>query len=146
MRNITPSRRIHLNWAALLLATAMVTAFVHALWTALSGGGPTGGQRDEARLIAISNVLMSGAIIAAVLIGDILRFGQPNRASLIALATCLLALGTGSAVFAIGLLLDPDHAARLAVMIVAGPVIGIACGCGAMLCLKRAFPEDTRRQ
>ena len=145
MRHIAPSRRIYLNWAALLIAIVLVAPFVHALWSALHGDGALGGLGDEARLNAVGNVLMFGAIIAAVLIDDMLRFAQPNRACLVALAACLLALGTGCAVLAIGLLIDPDRGARLAIMIVAGPIIAIACGCGAMLCLKRAFPEDTLR-
>jgi hypothetical protein len=145
MRHITPSRRIHLNWSALLIATVLVVPFARALWNALHGIGAMDRQSDAARLTANGDVLIFGAIIAAVLIGDILRFGRPNRAFLLALAACLMVLGTGSAVFAAGLLLDPDRASGLGTMTIAGPILAIACGSGARLCLKRAFPEDTRR-
>jgi H+/Cl- antiporter ClcA len=90
-------------------------------------------------------VLLFGAPIAAILIGDSLRFGRPTRAFLLALAACLAAVGTASAVFAIGLQFDPAHARQLGTLAVAGPCLTLACGFGARLCLKKAFPDDSGR-
>jgi hypothetical protein len=73
-----------LNWTALLAAILLVAPFVRALWQATQAG-------ETAWLPANSDVLLFGAVVAAVLIGD----------SLLALATCLAAIGIGSAVFAV---------------------------------------------
>ena len=36
-------------------------------------------------------------------------------------------------------------APQLGSLTVAGPLLALACGCGARLCLKKAFPEDISR-
>jgi hypothetical protein len=127
-----------LNWTALLIAILMVAPFVRALWRVLQADAATG-------LAANGDLLLSGALIAAVLIGDSLRFGRPTRAFLIALAACLAAIGIGSAVFAVGLQFQFAQARALGALTIAGPLLALACGFGARLCLLRAFPDDRRK-
>src|SRR5262249_47671151 len=69
-----------LNWTALLTAILLVAPFVRALWQMLQAGETTW-------LPANGDALLFGAVIAAVLIGDSLRFGRPSRAFLLILAT-----------------------------------------------------------
>ena len=127
-----------LNWTALLAAILLVAPFVRALWLALQAA-------EAAWLPANGDVLLSGALIAAVLIGDSLRFGRPTRAFLLTLAACLMMVGTGCAVFAIGLQMDNAAARRLDGFAVAGPLLALACAYGTRLCLKRAFPDEISR-
>ena len=87
------------NWNALLASILLVAPFLRALWQAMQAA-------DGTWLPANGDLLLFGAVIAAVLIGDSLRHGRPTRAFLLALAACLAAIGTGSAVFAIGLQFD----------------------------------------
>lgn len=126
------------NGAARSTTILLVGPFVRALWQAMHAD-------DAARLAADGDVPLFGAIVAAVLIGDSLRFGRPTRAFLLTLAACLAAVGTGSAVFAIGLQFDIEEARQLGSLTIAGPLLALACAYGARLCLKRAFPEETRR-
>jgi len=126
------------NWTALLTAILLVAPFMRALWQVLCAD-------DSAELAANGDMLLFGAVIAAVLIGDSLRFGRPTRAFLLTLAACLAAIGTASAVFAIGVQFDAEEARRLGSLTVAGPLLALACAGGARLCLKKAFPEDARR-
>ena len=126
------------NWIALLTAVLLVAPFVRALWQAMQADAGAG-------FAANGDVLLFGAIIAAVLIGDSLRFGRPPRSFLLVLATCLAAIGTASAVFAIGLQFDASLARHLGSLTVAGPFLALACAYGARLCLKRAFPDEIRR-
>jgi len=64
-------------------------------------------QAGEATwLPANSDVLLFGAIIGCVLIGDSLPLRRPARSFLLVLAACLAAIGTASAVFAIGVQFD----------------------------------------
>jgi hypothetical protein len=126
------------NWVALLTAVLLVAPFVRALWLAMQA-------TDGTWLAANGDLLLFGAVIAAVLIGDSLRGGRPTRAFLLALAACLAAVGIGSAVFAIGLQFELEQARQLGNLTIAGPLLALACAFGARLCLKRAFPEDTRR-
>jgi peptidoglycan/LPS O-acetylase OafA/YrhL len=125
------------NWIALLTAILLVAPFVRALWQVL--------QADDTGLAANGDVLLFGAVIAAVLIGDSLRFGRPTRAFLLTLAGCLAAIGTGSAVFAIGVQFDVEEARQLGSLTIAGPLLALACAGGARLCLKKAFPDDIGR-
>jgi hypothetical protein len=127
-----------LNWTALLSAILLVAPFVRALWQVLQAGETTW-------LPANGDLLLFGAVIAAVLIGDSLRFGRPKRAFLLALAACLAAIGIGSAVFAVGVQFDIRQARALSDLAVAGLILACACAFGARLCLVRAFPEDPRR-
>jgi hypothetical protein len=127
-----------LNWTALLTAMLLVAPFVRALWQALQAGETTW-------LPANGDVLLFGAVIAAVLIGDSLRFGRPTRAFLLTLAACLAAIGIGSAVFAVGVQFDIRQARVLGDLTVAGPLLACACAFGARLCLQKAFPENPRR-
>lgn len=126
------------NWIALLASILLVAPFLRALWLAMQAA-------DGTWLPANGDLLLSGAVIAAVLIGDSLRHGRPTRRFLLALAACLAAIGTGSAVFAIGVQFDVAEARELASLTVAGPLLALACAFGARLCLRRAFPEDSRR-
>jgi peptidoglycan/LPS O-acetylase OafA/YrhL len=126
------------NWTALLSAILLVAPFVRALWQAMQA-------TDGTWLRANGDLLLFGAIIGAVLIGDSLRGGRPTRAFLLALAACLAAIGTGSAVFAIGVQFDVAEAREIGSLTVAGPLLALACAFGARLCLKRAFPQDIRR-
>jgi len=126
------------NWTALLTAILLVAPFLRALWQAMQAA-------DGTWLSANGDLLLFGAIIAAVLIGDSLRFGRPTRTFLLTLTACLAAVGLGSAVFAIGLQFDLAHARQLGSLTVAGPLLALACGCGARLCLKKAFPDDISR-
>jgi len=126
------------NWVALLTAVLLVAPFVRALWQVIQGAG-------RPWLVANGDLLLFGAIIAAVLIGDCLRGGRPTRAFLLALAACLAAVGTGSAVFTIGVQFDVAEARELGSLTVTGPCLALACAFGARLCLKRAFPDDTSR-
>ena len=126
------------NWTALLTAVLLVAPFVRALWQVMQAGEATW-------LPANGDVLLFGAVIACVLIGDSLRFGQPPRSFLLVLAACLATIGTASAVFAIGVQFDAAQARQLGTLAVAGPLLTLACGFGARLCLKRAFPDDVSR-
>jgi hypothetical protein len=126
------------NWKALLASILLVAPFLRALWQAMQAS-------DGTWLTANGDVLLFGAIIAAVLIGDNLRFGRPARSFLLILAACLAAIGTASAVFAIGVQFDAAQARQLGSLTAAGPLLTLACGFGARLCLKRAFPEDVSR-
>lgn len=126
------------NWIALLTAVLLVAPFLRALWQAMQAA-------DATWLAANGDLLLFGAIIAAVLIGDSLRFGRPTRAFLLTLATCLVAVGIGSAVFAVGLQFELGQARQLDSLTIAGPLLALACGCGARLCLKKAFPDDISR-
>ena len=138
---MTPARPPHPtspNWIALLTAILLVAPFVRALWQVL--------RADEgAGLAANGNVLLFGAVIAAVLIGDSLHFGRPTRGFLLILAACLAAIGTGSAVFAIGVQFEAAEARQLGALAAAAPLLALACGVGAHVCLKRAFPDDRGR-
>ena len=137
-----PTRAPHrtsLNWTTLLTAILLVAPFLRALWEAMQAAEGTW-------LAANGDLLLFGAPIAAILISDSLRFGRPTRAFLLTLAACLAAVGTASAVFAIGLQFDLAHARQLASFGFAGPFLAFACGFGARLCLKQAFPEDDGRQ
>jgi hypothetical protein len=138
MLPVRPPQPTAPNWTALLTAILLVAPFVRALWQVLRAD-------DSAGLAANGDVLLFGAVIAAVLIGDSLHFGRPTRAFLLALAACLAAIGTASAVFAIGIQFDVAVARQLGSLTIAGPLLALACAFGARLCLKRAFPEDTRR-
>ena len=138
MLPVRPPQPTAPNWTALLTAILLVAPFVRALWQVLRAD-------DSAGLAANGDVLLFGAVIAAVLIGDSLRFGRPTRAFLLMLAACLMMVGTGCAVFAIGLQLDNAAARQLDGLAVAGPLLALACACGARLCLKRAFPDDISR-
>ena len=138
---MTPARApqpTSLNWTALLTAFLLVTPFVHALWQTMQAAETTW-------LPANGDVLLFGAVIAGVLIGDSLRCGRPPRAFLLTLAACLAAVGTASAVFAIGLQFDIAHARQLGNLTVVGPFLAVACGFGARICLKQAFPDDIGR-
>jgi hypothetical protein len=138
---MTPARTPQpqsLNWTAMLTAILLVAPFVRALWQVVRADSGAG-------LAANGDVLLFGAVIAAVLIGDSIRFGRPTRAFLLTLAACLAAIGTGSAVFAIGVQFDVAEARALGDLTIAGPLLALACAFGARLCLKRAFPEDIRR-
>jgi hypothetical protein len=126
------------NWTALLTAILLVAPFVRTLWQVLRAD-------DTAGLAANGDVLLLGAVIAAVLIGDSLHFGRPTRAFLLTLAACLAAIGTGSAVLAIGVQFDVEEARQLGSLTIAGPLLALACACGARLCLKKAFPDDISR-
>ena len=126
------------NWIALLASILLVAPFPRALWQAMQAA-------DGTWLPANGDLLLFGAVIAAVLIGDSLHHGRPTRRFLLALAACLAAIGVCSAVFAVGLQLQvaPEH--RLEDLTVAGPLIALACAVGAHVCLKRAFPDDSGR-
>ena len=138
---MTPTRVPHPtspNWIALLTAVLLVAPFLRALWEAMQAAEGTW-------LAANGDLLLFGAPIAAILIGESLRFGRPNRAFLLALAASLAAVGTASAVFTIGLQFDMAYARQLGNLTLAGPFLAFACGFGARLCLKRAFPDDSGR-
>jgi hypothetical protein len=138
---MTPARApqsTSLNWTALVTAILLVAPFLRALWLAMQAAETTW-------LAANGDMLLFGAIIAAVLIGDSLRFGRPSRAFLLMLAFCLAAVGLASVVFAVGLQFDAAHARQLGDLTLAGPLLALACGCGARLCLKKAFPDDISR-
>jgi len=139
---MTPTRApqpTSLNWTALLTAILLVAPFLRALWEAMQASEGTW-------LAANGDALLFGAAIAAILIGDSLRFGRPNRSFLLALAACLVTVGTASAVFTIGLQFDIAHAQQLGNLVLAEPFLAVACGFGARVCLKQAFPEDDGRQ
>ncbi|HYR67125.1 MAG TPA: hypothetical protein VEP47_13385 [Reyranella sp.] len=126
------------NWKALLGSILLVAPFLRALWQAMQ-------TADATWLPANGDLLLSGAVIAAVMITDSLRFGRPTRAFLLALAGCLAAIGLGSAVFAIGLQFDIRQGRVLDNFTIAGPLLALACAYGARHCLKLAFPDDARR-
>ena len=126
------------NWIALLASILLVAPFLRALWQVLRAD-------DGAGLAANGDVLLFGAVIAAVLIGDSLRFGRPTRGFLLILAACLAAIGTGSAVFAIGVQFEAAAARQLGALAAAAPLVALACAIGARVCLKRAFPDDSGR-
>lgn len=88
-----------LNVRALLASILLVAPFLRALRQAMQAA-------DTTWLPANGDLLLSGAVIAAVLIGDSLRSGRPTRAFLLALAGCLAAIGLACAVFAISLQFD----------------------------------------
>jgi drug/metabolite transporter (DMT)-like permease len=126
------------NWVALLTAVMLVAPFLRALWQAMQAGATTW-------LPANGDVLLFGAVIAAVLIGDSLRHGRPTRSFLLALAVCLAAIGVCIAVFAVGLQFQVAEARQLGALAVVAPLVALACAVGTRVCLKRAFPDDSRR-
>jgi len=127
-----------LNWTALLASVLLVAPFLRALWQVLQG-------EDGTWLPANGDLLLFGAVIAAVLISDSLRHGRPTRAFLLALAGCLAAIGIGSAVFAVGLQFDIRQAQMLGSLTTSSPLLAFACAYGTRHCLKCAFPDDARR-
>jgi hypothetical protein len=126
------------NWKALLASILLVAPFLRALWQTMQAA-------DATWLPANGDLVLFGAVIAAVLTSDSLRYGRPTRAFLIALAGCLAAIGVGSAVFAIGLQFDIRQAQALASLTTTSPLLALACAYGTRHCLKRAFPDDSRR-
>lgn len=118
------------------MAILLVAPFLRALWQSLQPDAAIGLASD-------GDVLLFGAIIAGVFIGDSLRFGRPTRGFLVALAACLALIGLGSIVFAIGIQFDQEQARRLANIAAAGPLLAMACAYGTCACLKRAFPVET---
>jgi len=127
-----------LNVTALLASILLVAPFLRALWQILQGA-------DGAWLPANGDVLLFGAIIAAVLIGDSLRHGRPTRVFLLVLAASLAAIGLGSAVFAIGLQFDVRQARLLDSLTLSGPLLAFGCAYGARHCLKLAFADERAR-
>ena len=138
---MTPARTSQtrsLNWKALLASILLVAPFLRALWQTIQAA-------DATWLPANGDLLLFGAVIAAVLISDSLRHGRPTRAFLLALAGCLAAIGIGSAVFAVGLQFDIRQAQMLGSLTTSSPLLAFACAYGSRHCLKRAFPDDARR-
>ena len=126
------------NWKALLASILLVAPFLRALWQTMQAA-------DATWLPANGDLLLFGAVIAAVLISDSLRHGRPTRAFLLALAGCLAAIGVGSAVFAIGLQFDIRQAHMLGSLTTSSPLLALACAYGARHCLKLAFPDEIGR-
>ena len=108
-----------LNLTALLASILLVAPFLRALWQTMQGA-------DAAWLPANGDLLLFGAVIAAVLISDSLRHGRPTRAFLLAVAGCLAAIGVGSVVFAIGLQFDIRQAQALGGLTTSSPLLALA--------------------
>ena len=90
------------NWKALLASILLVAPFLRALWLTMQAA-------DATWLPANGDLLLFGAVIAAVLTDDSLRYGRPTRGFLLALAGCLAAIGVRQCGIRIGLQFEVRH-------------------------------------